>query len=152
MTTTKTLQDVSQHTLKGSLLHKIVGDLREKESAVAYLPTAYTPAAALLLQEVTIEVQDAAGDKLRVSDEKTDEKAGITQVQVDISGGTATGKQLQLLNKDAAAIDGSVIVPLEKGVGKVFVLAASTGTVTLALTDSQGHGLTVTSTATVTFS
>ena len=146
-----TLDQVSKTTNKGSLLHKIVGDLREKEAAVAFLPTAYNPAAGLLVQEVTIEVQDGDADLVRVSDEPTD-KDGIKEITVGISGGTASDKQLQVPGREAGAVDADVVVPLRGGIGKVLVLASSTGTVTLDLTDSQGHGLTVSSTATVTFS
>ena len=52
-----TLKNISKDTLKGSLLHKIVGDMREKEDAVAFPVTAVNPAAGLLEVEVEIEVQ-----------------------------------------------------------------------------------------------
>jgi len=144
------LTEVSSDTLKGSLLHQIIGDLREKETAIAFLPTAYNPAAGLLEQEVTLEVQDGDADLVRVSGQKTADKDAIREVQVDIASGTAAGKQLCQGNQ-VGAVDASITVRIEDGIGKFFVKASGTGDVDLALTD-LGTGLTVTSTATVTFS
>ncbi len=148
----KTLQDVSKHTLKGSLLHNIVADLREKETAIAFEPGGAVAAPAGDLEiEITVEVQDADGDKIRVSDEDVPDKDAISEVTVDISGGSATVKRLQGKGPEGAE-DASLILPLRDGKGTFKVLADTTGTVALGLTDSQGNGLTVTSTTTVTFS
>lgn len=144
------LPEVSEHTLKGSLLHKIISDLRTKEDAIAFLPTAYNPAAGILEQEVVLEVQDADGDLVSVSGQKLDDKDAIREVQVDITGGTATGKALCQGNQEGA-VDASIEARIEDGVCKVIVKATAAGTVLLGLTD-LGPGLTVTSTATVTFS
>jgi len=150
---TQTLNQVSKDTLKGGLLHAIVADLRNKEDNIAF--TAATPAAPAGATELTLtlEVRDVDNDKVRVSDEDTPDKAAIRDVQVDITGGTATGKQLfPDGNGAAAAVDASAIVRFKNGKARVKVLVGSTGTVILGLTDSAATGLTVTSTSTVTFS
>lgn len=153
MTQAAGLKDVSTETLKGSLLHAIVADLRDKETNIAFTNATPAPAAGLLQVDLTLEVRDAGNDKIRVSDSATPDKAGILEVQVDITGGTATGKQLLPEgNGAAAAVDASAIVRFVNGKATVNVAATSTGTVILGLTDSGTTGLTVTSTSTVTFS
>ena len=145
------LQDISKDTLKGSMLHLIVADLREKEDALAFEAAAYNPAAGLLEVEVTVEVQDADGDKVSVSDSDVPAKPGIEEVTVDITGGTATVKRLKGSGPEGAE-DASLVVKLRNGKGTFTVLADTTGTVLLGLTDSQVTGLNAADTATVTFS
>lgn len=146
------LRQLSKDTLKGSLLSKIVTDLREKETAVVFPDAALAPAAGLTEVEIDIEVHDGDGDVVSVSDETTPTKEGIREVQVDITGGTQAGTAQLTGQGDQGAVGASVIVRLENGRGKVKLNVGGTGTVDLGLTDSQGHGLTVTDTLTVTFS
>lgn len=152
-----TAKDMSVSTIKGSLLNKVLADLR-LETQIVFPDASLAPAAGLTTVEVPIEVHDANGRIVNVSSEDVQAKEGVaakegvTEVTVDIDSGTATGKQLTGVGGTQQDVDASAIVRLLNGRGTVTVNVASTGTVVLGLTDSQGSGLTVSDTITITFS
>lgn len=74
----------------------------------------------------------------------------IKRVQVDKTGGTATG--VVLTNEKGETHATTIVVEFFKGVATLHVAAGAAGTVILGLTDVDSTGVTVTDTLTITLS
>lgn len=110
----------------------IIDQFRLYEVQIQFIDEPYS--ANVLEVEILLEVTDSKGIRNIFS--------LINEVTVNITGGTATGKELV----------GGGVVTLVKGQGKLIVKATSTGKITLDLTDSAGSGLDISNTALITLS
>jgi len=139
-------EDMAKDTVKGSVLNKMVDQFRLGETQVQFnLPgDVLNPPGGERSGQVPVEVANGVGIRNTFAENQT--------VQVDISGGTASGKQLQGPDGTLGAVDGSLVVTLKDGQALVTVLATSTGTVNLALSNPSKTTLQTTDTAVVTFS
>jgi hypothetical protein len=124
----------------GAASPKVENQLRSFESQIQFLGEPFSGSSPVV---VAVGVTDAEGVVITFSN--------VGSLTVNITGGTATGKQLKV-GATLSAVDGSIVVPLVDGSGSVEVLASSAGTVELNLTDSAGSGLTNIDTAVVTVS
>ena len=138
------LGDISKDTLKGEQIHKMADQFRLGEAQIQFNGEPFAAPAGALVLDIPLEVSDSVGVRNTFAEKKS--------VQVNITGGTATGKKISKSDGSVVgAVDASITVPLVDGLVTVRVEAGSTGTVALSLTDA-GAGLDVSDTAVVTFS
>jgi hypothetical protein len=127
------------------LNEKIQAQFRIFESQIQFIGEPFAGLFADGDFSVPLQVTDGDGDLITFSE--------VAKVQVNITGGTATGKKLKLSDGSLiGAVDASIDVPLTDGAATVLVVTTSTGTVDLSLTDSDSSGLSVIDTATLTLS
>lgn len=130
----------------------VVKQLRLSETQIQFKPDTYAGAAGSPGSvDVKIFVTDDSGVQSLFADQAVTGLPAVTQVTVDITGGTATSKTLSA-GGQTSPVDGSLVVTLVGGEATVSARGTGAGTVTLGLTDSGGSGLDVSDTATVTFS
>jgi hypothetical protein len=125
------------------LLQQMIDQFQRADALIQFIGEPFAPEAGALEAAVPVEVTDAVAVRNSFS--------AVRSVQVDITGGTATGAQIKD-GDNLSPVDGSLKIPLPDGQRIITIIATSTGTVDLALTDVSGTGLDVTDTATVTFS
>lgn len=135
------IDDVSLDTLKGSVLHQLVDQIRQGEEQIQFLdPDAVGELLANMPGDVRVAVTGILDISLLTE---------VKRVQVDITGGTATGKRL-FTNGVAGAVGASAVLQLEDGQGTIQYTATSVGTVILGLTDIDTSGLLTTDVKTIT--
>jgi len=123
-------------------LADLIADRQDSVTQAAFVAD-FAPAAGVLAGTTTVTLQDANDVRSRFGDNVN------RRVQVGVTGGTATGREI---SADGVTFGATADVSYVKGVATVYYRATGTGTIVMGLTALDGSTLTHTDTLTITLS